>query len=168
MKQYSFSYSFQTSMTDSKLKPLPKVTPRQLIQRGLKCQCPNCGVAKISKSMLDIEHQCPECGMLIKRGDGYYLGPLCLNYGFVAFVIILPILLLGFSDRISLNLALGASLLCSLLLPVILYRFSWSCWLTIYYVCLPEELHANRADDCDDLSFEEDRRTLEAVELKKL
>lgn len=151
-------------MTDSKLRSLPKVTSRQLMRRGLKCQCPNCGVTKIFKSMLKIEHHCPECGMPIKRGDGYYLGPLCLNYGFVAFVVILPILLLGFSDRITLSLALGASLLCSLLLPVILYRFSWSCWLTIYYVCLPEELHANRAEDCDDLSFEEDRRTFKYTE----
>lgn len=151
---------FQVKMADSKLKLLPKVTPRQLIRRGLKCQCPNCGLAKLFKSMLEVEHHCPECGMLIKRGDGYYLGPLCLNYGFVAFAVVLPILLLGFSDWMTLKLALIVAFFCALLLPVLFYRFSWSCWLTIYYICLPEELHANRPDDCDDLSFEEDRRTL--------
>ncbi|MGK0309755.1 MAG: hypothetical protein ACJAYS_000579 [Lentimonas sp.] len=109
--------------------------------------------------MLKIEHHCPECGMLIKRGDGYYLGPLCLNYGFAAIAVVLPVLMLGFSSWITLKLALTIALFCALLLPIFLYRFSWSCWLTIYYICLPEELHANRSDDCDDLSFEEDRRS---------
>ena len=97
--------------------------------------------------------------MLIKRGDGYYLGPLCLNYGFASFAYVIPILILGFLDWIELKIALIIALSSAVLLPVLLYRWSWSCWLTIYYVCLPEELHANRPEDCDDLSFEEERRS---------
>lgn len=146
-------------MTDLELKPLPRVTPGQLIRRGFKCQCPNCGRAKLYRSALHIEPHCPVCGMRIKRGDGYYLGPLCLNYGFVAFAVVLPLLFLGFSDWVALRPMLVIAFLCALLLPAALYRFSWSCWLTIYYLCLPEELHANRPDDCDDLSFEEERRS---------
>lgn len=146
-------------MADPRLKAFPKVTPSQVLQRGLKCQCPNCGKAKLSKSILKIEQNCPECGMLIKRSDGFYLGPLCLNYGFVSFAFIMPILILGFSDWISLRVAIALVLSCAVALPISLYRFSWSCWLTIYYLCLPEELHANRPDDCDDLSFEEERRS---------
>ena len=146
-------------ITDSKLRFLPKVTPRQIVKRGLKCQCPNCGKAKLSTSILKIEHHCPECGMPIKRGDGYYLGPLCLNYGFASFAFVIPALVLGFSNWIKLEFALITAFFCAVLLPVLLYRWSWSCWLTIYYVCLPEELHANRSDDCDDLSFEEERRS---------
>ncbi len=146
-------------MTDPKLKLLPKVTPRQIFKRGLGCQCPNCGQAKLAKSMLTIEQRCPECGMLIKRGDGYYLGPLCLNYGFASFAFIIPVLILGFSNWIALKTALAIALFGVVVLPILLYRWSWSCWLTIYYICLPEELHANRPDDCDDLSFEEERRS---------
>lgn len=146
-------------MTDPKLKQLPKVTLRQILERGFGCKCPNCGKAKLSTSLLKIEHHCPECGMLIKRGDGYYLGPLCLNYGFASFAVILPVLILGFSNWIDLKIALGIALFCAVLLPILLYRYSWSCWLTIYYICLPDELHANRPDDCDDLSFEEERRS---------
>ena len=146
-------------MTDPKLRPLPRVTPRQLVKRGIRCQCPNCGKAKLSTSLLKIEHHCPECGMLIKRGDGYYLGPLCLNYGLASFTVVIPILILGFLNWIPLKVALVTALLCTVFLPVLLYRFSWSCWLTIYYICLPEELYANRSEDCDDLSFEEERRS---------
>ena len=97
--------------------------------------------------------------MVLERGDGYYLGPLCLNYGFAAFVFVLPILLLGFLNWITLKLALTIAFFSALLLPILLYRFSWSCWLMIYYICLPGELHANRQDDCDDLSFEEEHRS---------
>ena len=146
-------------MTDSRLRPLPKATSRQIIKRGLRGQCPNCGRAKLSKSLLKIEHHCLECGMPIKRGDGYYLGPLCLNYGVSSFVFVIPVLILGFLNWIELKVALALALCFAVFLPIALYRWSWSCWLTLYYVCLPEELHANRPDDCDDLSFEEERRS---------
>ena len=109
--------------------------------------------------MLQMQHNCPVCGMLLKRGDGYYLGPLCLNYGFAVFAFVMPVLLLGFVGWIRLRLALIIAFCFALLLPVFLYRFIWSCWLAVYYVCLPEELFANRLEDCDDLSFEEERRS---------
>jgi hypothetical protein len=97
--------------------------------------------------------------MRLERGDGYYLGPLCINYAAVVFTFVLPILLLGFFGCIAIKAALIIAAAGALLLPLLLYRFSWSCWLTIYYLCLPDELHANRSEDCDDLSFEEDRRS---------
>ena len=97
--------------------------------------------------------------MRLERSDGYYLAPLCINYGITVFTFVLPTLLLGFFGYIAIKLALAIAFSAALLLPVLLYRFSWSCWLTIYYICLPDELHANQTADCDDLSFEEDRRT---------
>ena len=96
--------------------------------------------------------------MRIRRGDGYYLGPLCINYGITAFFFLMPVLLLGFSDLIDIKLALAITFIGAFVLPIALYRFSWNCWLMIYYLCLPGELHANREESCDDLSFEEDRR----------
>lgn len=97
--------------------------------------------------------------MTLERGDGFYLGPLCLNYGFVAFVFVSPLLIAGFSGWIPLKVALAAALMGGLFLPILLYQVSWSWWLMIYYICLPEELHANHPEDSDDLSFEEERRS---------
>ena len=108
--------------------------------------------------MLQIERNCPNCGMCLRRGDGYYLGALCLNYGITVFFFLIPVLLVGFSEWIDMRLAIAIVAIGALLLPTMLYRFSWSCWLTIYYLCLPGELHANREENCDDLSFEEERR----------
>ena len=100
--------------------------------------------------------------MRLERGDGYYLGPLCINYGATVFTFVLPVLLLGFFGWIAIKVALATAFIGALLLPLLLYRFSWSCWLMVYYLCLPDELHANRPEDCDDLSFEEDRRSSES------
>lgn len=145
-------------MTESALTPLPKVRHRDIVRRGLRCQCPNCGQAKLFNSILKINHRCHYCGMTLERGDGYYLGPLCINYGLVVFGYVTPILLLGVSGTISLKLALVAGLSGALALPIFLYRPCWSLWLMIYYFCLPDELHANRPDDSDDLLFEEEQR----------
>lgn len=96
--------------------------------------------------------------MTLERGDGFFLGPLCINYGVVAFFYVAPILLLGVAGWMPLKLAILVASAGALFLPILLYRFAWSLWLLIYYVCLPDELHANRPEDSDDLLFEEEPR----------
>jgi len=145
-------------MTDPPLMPLPQVRHRDILRRGLRCECPNCGQAKLFHSLLKIHHRCPFCGMTLERGDGYFLGPLCINYGLVVFGYVAPLLLLGVAGWIPFKLALAVALGGALILPLLMYRFCWSLWLMIYYMCLPDELHANRPEDSDDLSFEEERR----------
>jgi len=145
-------------MNEPTLRPLPKVRHRDIVRRGLRCECPNCGQSKLFQSLLKIQHRCPYCGMTLERGDGYFLGPLCINYGLVVFGYIAPLLMLGVAGLISLKLALAVALVGALLFPLFLYRICWSLWLMIYYLCLPGELHANRSEDSDDLLFEEEQR----------
>ena len=96
--------------------------------------------------------------MTIERGDGFYLGPLCINYGFVAFVFVAPILIFGVAGYLPLTASIIVATIGALALPVLLYQYAWALWLTTYYLCLPEELHANRDEDDDDLSFDEEIR----------
>lgn len=142
----------------SEMEPQEKVRPLDVFRRGLRGTCPNCGQAPLFRSLVRINHRCPQCGMTLERGDGYFLGPLCINYGVVAFAFVTPILILGFANILPLKLALAIALVGALFLPIFLYRFSWSWWLMVYYICLPGELHANRPEDSDDLSFDEERR----------
>jgi len=139
-------------------KAKPTVTHRDILTRTLNGECPNCGRAKLFRSLLQINHRCVSCGMTLERGDGYYLGPLCLNYGFVAFFIVSPTILAGFAGWLPLPLALGIAFITAFALPVLFYQYAWRIWLAIYYICLPGELHANRHIDSDDLLFEEETR----------
>jgi hypothetical protein len=98
--------------------------------------------------------------MTLERGDGYYLGPLCINYGFVAIGFVTPVLLISvFIEAFPFNVGLAIALIGAVLMPLVLYRTTWSLWLMIYYICLPGELHANHPEDSDDLSFEEEKRS---------
>ena len=141
------------------LEPLPPVTTRQIIMRGLHGTCPNCGKAKLFRSTIKINYRCPNCAMILERGDGFYLGPLCINYGLVVFGFVAPLLFAGFLQWMPFAVSLVISLLGALILPVLFYRHCWSLWLMIYYICLPHELHANHPEDSDDLSFEEEKRS---------
>ncbi|MAI43807.1 MAG: hypothetical protein CBD67_002120 [Opitutales bacterium TMED207] len=96
--------------------------------------------------------------MPIKRGNGFYIGPICLNYGVIAFGIISPLLILGFSNMIPIAWTLSLSIIFSISLPILFYLISWSLWLMIYYSCLPKELHGNRPENSDHLLFDEDER----------
>ena len=145
-------------MIEPNLDISPKVRRPDILRRGLKCLCPNCGRAKLFKNILRIHHLCPNCGMTLERGDGYYIGPFCINYAIISIAFIGPLLLGGVSGSIPLKLALALALAGALFLPILLYQFCWSFWLMIYYFCLPDELHANRPEDSDNLMFEEEQR----------
>ena len=135
-----------------------KISRKTILKRCLHLLCPNCGQAKIGRSLIDISDKCSNCGMLIKRSNGLFIGPICINYGIVAFFLICPTLILGFSGVLHLNLALTLTSIMSFTFPVLFYSASWSFWLLIYYLCLPKELYNNRPDSSDDLLFDEDER----------
>ena len=135
-----------------------KINRKTIFNRCLKALCPNCGRSKIGHSWIIIHEKCPECNMPIKRGNGFYIGPICLNYGVIAFGIISPLLILGFSNMIPIAWTLSLSIIFSISLPILFYPISWSLWLMIYYSCLPKELHGNRHENSDHLLFDEDER----------
>ena len=135
-----------------------KTNRQTIFNRCLKALCPNCGRSKIGHSWIIIHEKCPECNMPIKRGNGFYIGPICLNYGVIAFGIISPLLILGFSNMIPIAWTLSLSIIFSISLPILFYPISWSLWLMIYYSCLPKELHGNRPENSDHLLFDEDER----------
>ena len=96
--------------------------------------------------------------MTLERGDGFFLGALSINYGIVAFFYISPLLICGFAGWLPLEAVITVAFTGALILPLVLYRLSWSLWLMAYYSILSDELHANRPEDSDDLSFEEEIR----------
>lgn len=93
---------------------------------------------------------CPECGMVLRRHDGFFLGALVLNYGMVVFGVLPVPVLLWQAGALSKELTLGLVLGLGLLLPFLLYRTAWYLWLALHYGCLPKQLPANADDGVDD------------------
>ena len=102
-----------------------KINRQTIFKRCLKALCPNCGHSKIAHSWIVIHEKCPECSMPIKRGNGFYIGPICLNYGVIAFGIISPLLILGFSKMIPFAWTLSLSVLFSFTLPILFITYAF-------------------------------------------
>lgn len=128
------------------------VTRGQIVSRGLANHCPNCGQPTLfqSDARFRINPRCPNCGLKLDRGEGFFLGPFVLNYSVTVFGFVAPVILLYFFGKISPVTTLVAASLGTLILPILLYRRAWGWWLAIYFYFLPEKLTNNRPDHSQD------------------
>jgi uncharacterized protein (DUF983 family) len=124
----------------------------QIIVRGASWRCPNCGQRTLfeERRVFKVNPTCPSCGLKIEKGDGAFLGPFVVNYGVTVFVFIVPFIALYGRHVLSGPTTLAICLAAAFLLPILLYRLSWSWWLMIYYLCLPDNLPANLAGRQED------------------
>lgn len=123
--------------------------------RGLQNRCPNCGQRTLFEEgrFFRVAHTCRNCDLPIDRGGGFFLGPVALNYGFVAFGIVGPLILLGVMGIIPVDVAVVIGVIGALLFPILLYRFSWSVWVAGFYAFFPELLTASGREAHDDPEF---------------
>ncbi len=122
------------------------VTRSQIIARGVANRCPNCGSPTLFKadSHFKINERCENCGLKFDRGDGFFLGPFVINYGVTAFGFVLPVLFLYILGAFSPMAAIVTAASGAIVLPILLYRLSWSWWLMVYFYFLPQKLPGNR------------------------
>ena len=140
-------------MSSPEASPTPrmralKVTRGQIVARGLTNRCANCGEPTLFQPGMHfrINERCANCGLKFDRGDGFFLGPFVINYTVTAACFIVPALLLSVFDvigRIATFVAVGG---CAFVIPILLYRRSWSWWLMAYFYFLPEKLPKNHSD----------------------
>ncbi len=52
-----------------------------LFRRALARRCPVCGRGEISRSILQMNTNCPTCGVTFWRSEGEWMGPSVINYG---------------------------------------------------------------------------------------
>ena len=122
------------------------VTRGQIVARGLANRCANCGGHTLFQPGMHfrINERCADCGLKFDRGDGFFLGPFVINYTVTVAVFIVPVLLLNLSGAIGTIPAIVAAGAGALLIPILLYRRSWSWWLMTYFYFLPKKLPNNR------------------------
>src|SRR5256885_1070774 len=115
-----------------------QVTKGQIIARGLKNCCPNCGRHSLfPPHSFRIHQECPFCHTALDRGPGFFLGPWVLNYTVVVFGLILPAIVLGVTGHLPWSVSLTISILGCVAVPALLYRPTWSWWLMLYFLFVP-------------------------------
>ena len=122
-----------------------KITSCQIVARGLRMRCPNCGERTLFEPgiRLRINPQCRHCGVKFDRGDGFFLGPFVINYTVTVVICIVPLILLYIFGILGMTTTIVACGIGAILLPILLYRPSWSWWLMLYFYFLPQKLPAN-------------------------
>jgi uncharacterized protein (DUF983 family) len=130
----------------------PRVTRAQILSRGFHNRCPNCGHHSLFRPhSLRVHERCPDCGLLLDPGEGFWLGPLVLNYTLTVVLFVVPLIVLGVRGVVPLTLAIVlAVLIGGIGLPLLLYRPSWSWWLMLWFFFLPERLPANGGGRSDE------------------
>jgi uncharacterized protein DUF983 len=121
-----------------------KVTRLQVVSRGLRNRCPNCGGATLFRdgSLFEVNKACSGCGLQFERDEGFFIGSMSLNYG-VTLVLLFPLALLVYRGVIGTTAAVVLAGAGALGLPILFYRSSRSWWLMQYYLLFPHHLPAN-------------------------
>ena len=121
------------------------VTRGQIVSRGLRNQCPNCGAATLFPPGMSfkINERCGSCRLKFDRGEGFFLGPFVINYTLTVAGFIVPVILLNVRGVLGTTATVTAAALGATLIPVLLYRRSWGWWLMAYFYFLPQKLSAN-------------------------
>lgn len=121
-----------------------KVSKGQILTRGFQGRCPNCGEKTLfPPGSFRIRRRCPECGTGFDRGDGFFLGPWVLNYTVAVFAFVVPAIIAGTVELIPWTATLVLAAIGCTVVPVLLYRQTWSWWLMLYFFFLPGSLPAN-------------------------
>jgi uncharacterized protein (DUF983 family) len=105
--------------------------PLIILVRCLKLRCPVCGRSSIVERPFRIKQQCPSCGALFKREDGFFVGAISVNvvttelFILALYLISMPVI----SSRFDLVLTILFA--AALLFPIAFYHHSWSLWLSL-------------------------------------
>src|SRR3954471_19589951 len=98
------------------------VTRAQIISRGFRQRCPNCGERTLfAPHSFRINRRCPKCGTGFDRGEGFFLGPWVLNYTISVFCFVLPAIILGTRHLIPWGATLALAAVGCIVLPALLY-----------------------------------------------
>ncbi|HEY1793297.1 MAG TPA: DUF983 domain-containing protein [Opitutaceae bacterium] len=122
-----------------------EVTRLQVISRGLRNRCPNCGGRTLFRrgSWFELNSACPACGLRFERDEGFFIGSMSINYGVAIVFFLTPVMLLTYYGKIGTTWTIVLAGFGAIAFPALFYRSSRSWWLMQYYAFFPQHLPAN-------------------------
>ena len=123
------------------------VAPGQIIVRGLAHRCPNCGGRTLFRHWLAMHQRCSRCALRFEREPGFFLGAVVINYTVTLVLMLVPVLVLVFQQRLDVLPALVIASTWCIVFPLAFFPTSKSLWLMTYYVFFPGQLPANGGTD---------------------
>jgi uncharacterized protein (DUF983 family) len=113
----------------------------QTLLRGFLRRCPYCGGDSIFRNWFTLKERCPHCNTLFAYEDGYFLGSYVVNLGLTSLIAIAIVLwMLTGSDMSVLEMQI-AGVILAVALPIFLFPYSLSFWMTLDLL-----LHPNFSD----------------------
>ncbi len=104
-----------------------------MLWRGLTRRCPRCESGGLFRRWTEMVDECPRCGLVYEREEGYWLGAIIINTLLSGLIIALLIALavsLTWPDIPALPL-LAAGLPIGIALPIALYPISKTLWVAV-------------------------------------
>jgi uncharacterized protein (DUF983 family) len=108
-----------------------KREPRSIgvtLWRSLKLRCPACGRASVIERPFNIRKNCPACGVIFKREEGFFVGAIMANVVATEILILLTYfvcLLITRADQMILTILF----VVGIVFPLAFYHHSWALWL---------------------------------------
>lgn len=119
------------------------VTRGDIILRGIRCRCPNCGERGLLASWFRLGKACESCGMDLARSAGIYSGTTSIGYVAAIICILIPDFIMVYNQVLSVAVGITLGLVGSFAFIVLIYPVML-CWMVMaYHVALPGELPAN-------------------------
>jgi uncharacterized protein (DUF983 family) len=105
--------------------------------------CPNCNRGKVFKGFLSLNRNCPVCGYLLIKEEGYFIGTMIAAY-FISFFASVPVFLAGyFVFEVDLPPLIAICSVEMIILGPLFYRWATLLWLWI------ETTLQSRLDEAD-------------------
>lgn len=96
----------------------------------LRLHCPRCRCGRMFRGMLAMNDPCPECGLIFRREDGYFLGAMYVSYAISTALFGGAYFLIAWLRPIWSDLGvLGAAFLVYVPFVPVVFRYSRAGWI---------------------------------------
>jgi uncharacterized protein (DUF983 family) len=113
---------------------------KRIFIRGLKLQCPNCGLAPLYYSPFRMSDYCRYCDITFEREQGYFVGAIYINVIATEAILLITVMGYGLITGSLDGRIFSALIVLAGVLPVFFYHHSRSLWLSIDHILNPEKI----------------------------